>query len=152
MQEKPMASSVDVSYSGDAYDDGRVALTFIPRENVTAEAVLTEIEKVLADFAAAPVNGDDLRKAKQSLIRNAVLARDSVMGPAYAFGMALTAGQDIGDIENWPQHIEAVTAKDIQDAAQLLLKNPAVIGILTPKPGAETPPIRPVPKEEGMLQ
>jgi zinc protease len=54
------------------------------------------------------------------------------MGPAYAFGMALTTGSSAADVEAWPDHIQAVSPKQVQAAARLLAETPYVFGILKP--------------------
>ncbi len=56
------------------------------------------------------------------------------MRRARIYGVALTTGQTVRDIEEWPSRIEAVSAKQVQDVARKYLKpQRSVTGILLPQ-------------------
>ena len=61
------------------------------------------------------------------------LPRDSLGGAARAFGVALTSGQQVGDVEAWPSRIAAVTAAQILAAARHVLRpEQSVTALLLP--------------------
>ncbi len=147
IHDKNMASSVSVNYESDLYDDGQFSISMVPKGNVTKEQLLAEMDVALHDYAKKIPAEDDVKAAKRGLQRMAVLARDSVMGPAQTIGVALSTGQRLDDVESWPEHIGAVKAEDIQKALQTILDSPSVTGILKPKEGvaptAAPPPALP---------
>ena len=76
---------------------------------------------------------NEVNRAKQRLLDSAVFARDSIEGPARIFGVALTTGQSVVDVENWANRISNITPEQVQLAAQAVLKiNTSTTGILLP--------------------
>ena len=59
------------------------------------------------------------------------------MAPGYAFGMALTTGHTVDDVEAWPDRIKAVTAEQVNAALRDLAGNPHnITGLLLPDKNA----------------
>jgi zinc protease len=150
IQEKKLASRVEVDYDADSYDLSTFSMTLTPNAGVKPEAILDALETALKDFASQPVTAQAMDDAKRSLKRQAYLTRDSNMGPAYIIGMALTAGERLEDIESWPEHISAVTADQVQKAAQFIMTLPKVTGILLPQAGEKGAPPAPPASEAPM--
>ncbi len=68
------------------------------------------------------------------MMAEATYARDSVKNPAYLFGMALTTGQDLEDVEEWPERIGTVTANEVNEAARYVFNTENFItAILLPE-------------------
>ncbi|MDX1923464.1 MAG: pitrilysin family protein [Alphaproteobacteria bacterium] len=145
IQEKNLASSVNVNYESDLYDDGQFVISLVPKPNVTKEQLLAELDAALQEYAKTLPNEDDMKAARRSLQRQAVLARDSVMGPAQTIGVALVTGQTLDDVENWPEQIAAVKAEEVQKALKSILETPSVTGVLKPKEGLDLSKIAPSP-------
>lgn len=135
VQEKGIASVISASYEGDAYDAGQFSFSIIPKAGISNEQAFAELDAALADYVKQIPTDDDLKAAQRSLQRQAILARDSVMGPAHTIGVALTTGHTLQDIESWPEQIGAVKAQEVQAALKAILDNPSVTGILKPKVG-----------------
>lgn len=145
IQEKNLASSVNVNYESDLYDHGQFVISLVPKPNVTKEQLLAELDAALQEYAKTLPNEDDMKAARRSLQRQAVLARDSVMGPAQTIGVALVTGQTLDDVENWPEQIAAVKAEEVQKALKSILETPSVTGVLKPKEGLDPSKIAPLP-------
>src|SRR5699024_6501442 len=95
------------------------------------EAIRAEIALLLEEG----VEEREVERAKQRLLDSAVFARDSVAGPAYVFGMALTAGGDVESVENWPDRVREVTPEQVEAALQLVIKpERSVTSVLRPEP------------------
>jgi zinc protease len=101
------------------------------------KAMDVEIQKVLKDGVTAAEVSD----AKTRLVADAILARDSLNGPANSVGEALATGQTIDDIENWPDAINAVTLDDVNEAARAVFgsKGMSASGWLLPAEGTKAP-------------
>lgn len=147
VKEKNLASSINVSYEGDMYDDGQFSISLVPKPSTSNDNVLSELDAALADFVKAVPSDDEMNAAKRGLQRRAILARDSVMGPAQTIGLTLAVGQTLDDIEKWPENIGAVKPQEVQAALKTILATPYVVGILKPKNGVDVnspPPPLPV--------
>jgi zinc protease len=96
-----------------------------------------EISRVVKDG----VTDAEVADAKTRLVAGAILARDSLTGPAMAVGEALATGQGIDDIENWPDNIASVTTADVNAAARGVFGpgNMAATGLLLPEQGTKAP-------------
>lgn len=133
--EQKLATSAGAGYGGETLDDSSFAVYASPVPGVEIEkleaALETEIGKILKDGVTAAEVAD----AKQRMIAAAIYARDSLMGPAYAFGMALTTGQTVEDVEAWPARIESVTVEDVNAAARKILSRFSTTGVLLGVPG-----------------
>jgi zinc protease len=101
------------------------------------KAMDAEIQKVVKDGVTAAEVAD----AKTRLTAEAILARDSLDGPANSFGQALSTGQTIDDVENWPDNIEAVTLEDVNAAARAVFgpTGMSATGWLLPAEGTKAP-------------
>ncbi|NBX73965.1 MAG: insulinase family protein [Alphaproteobacteria bacterium] len=131
-QQKVMVD-IAADYDGRNLDDGTFSFTFVPADNITMHAAEDAFEKLLADLAQKGVAAADVTAAIQRLQRNAVFARDSLMAPGYAFGLALTTGRTVADVEQWPARIGAVTPDQVNAALRQLVANPSfVTGELLP--------------------
>lgn len=135
---RKLATSVDLSYSGNAWDDGQVTLSGTPVPGVAPEALEQAMVGEVEKLAQEPVGADELKDAIQRMQDKAVYARDSLTGPAMVIGYGLVTGQSLDDIENWPERIASVTAEQIQDVARRYLdpssdKTRYVSGYLLPE-------------------
>jgi len=120
VMEQKIASSVGMYYNATALADNSLIVYAAPVPDVAIEglekALHTEIRRAVNDgFTETEIAG-----AKKRMIAEATYARDSVKHPAYLFGMALTTGQDLQDIEEWPERIAAVGAAEVNAAARLV--------------------------------
>ena len=133
--EDEIAASAGASYSPTAYDLTTFSFWGSPRPGIeperVEEAVRAEIERLLQEG----VEEREVERAKQRLLDSAVFARDSVAGPAYVFGMALTAGGSVEGVENWPERVREVTADQVEAALNLVIQpQTSVTSVLRPEP------------------
>jgi zinc protease len=129
-----IASSAGAYFQGDALDPTTFSIFGAPRGAASLEtvekAIDTEIVKIIKDG----ISDTELEKAKNRFVRSMIFARDSQSGMANIYGSTLATGGTVKDIEEWPDRIRRVTAKQIQDAAAKYL-NPqhSVAGYLMPE-------------------
>ena len=125
-----------------------VSATPVPGGDIarTEAALGAEIAKLLKDG----VTEDEVATAKKRMLAASAYARDSLQGPAYAIGMALSTGRSLDDVESWPDRIAAVTVAQVDAAARAVLGGEGgVTGQLLPaEPAAaadQTPATGPTP-------
>ncbi len=119
--EQKLASNAGLSVSNDSYDDGRFYLYATPLAGIDLDKLETALENELRKIITDGVTDEELQEAKDRVQADAIFALDSVTGPAMIFGRALTSGQSVDDVENWPTDMQAITKEDIQSAVKTYL-------------------------------
>ncbi|MCB1782454.1 MAG: insulinase family protein [Alphaproteobacteria bacterium] len=141
--EGKVASSISISYSGNAWDDATVWIAGVPAEGNVLQDVEAAVDDELRKLIAEGVRADELKDAVTRMQADAIYARDSLSGPAMTIGYGLITGSTLDDIEYWPRDIEMVSADQVQDVAKRFLnpdapaKIPPVTGYLLPKEGGD---------------
>ena len=129
--ENKTAVSSGAYYSGDDRGPGRFVFYASPRGDVTMDALELAVEAEITDIIKNGITADEVLRAKERMVAEAVYARDSLSGGARALGAALASGLSVDDVESWPDNIAAVTAKQINEAAKALFdNNRSVTGLL----------------------
>jgi zinc protease len=133
--DQGVATSVGAYYSGDAWDLGTFGVYGSPQEGEEPTALQAAIDKALADLLAEGITAEELASAKVRLQADAIKARDSLSGPARVFGIALTTGSTVADVEAWSDSIGEVTLEQVNAAARAVLRlDHSATGILLPEP------------------
>ena len=131
--ENKTAVSSGAYYRGDDRGPGRFVLHASPRGDVTMDALEMAVVAEITDIIKNGITEDEVIRAKERMVAEAVYARDSLSGGARALGAALASGLSVDDVESWPDNIAAVTAKQINEAAKALFdNNRSVTGLLLP--------------------
>lgn len=138
--DKKIATGAGASYNNVSFDRTRFSIFATPAEGFLIEDVETAINELLAEFLAAGPTAEELTLSKNSLVAEAVYARDSQMGLADIFGSGLVAGISIEQIVSWPSDIERVTPEDVLAAAkEVFVLERSVTGYLLPLEDEEVP-------------
>ena len=90
-------------------------------------------------MATSGPSEDEVARARQRMIAEAVFARDSIGTAARILGQGLAIGQSLDDIEAWPDRIGAVTRDEVAEAAKLVLARPTVTSLLLSADGPAEP-------------
>lgn len=135
--DRNLASGVAADYDADARGDAVFEIAAIPRHGVEAKKLETALSEELTKLAAGGLDAKMVAAAKDRLKRSAIFARDSLMMPGYAFGMALTTGGTVADVEEWPERIDAVSVDAVNLALRDLAASPrSLVAMLLPDPHA----------------
>ena len=151
--EKNLAVGASASYSGSSYDLSSFSINVTPesgRDPVKARRATAEVEAavdgVIQDLLTNGIRPDELERAKNKLIAAAIYARDNSFTMAQIFGQALTTGQTVQDVLDWPDKVAAVTADDVMAAAKYVLRpENSVTGLLMPKATPAGAPLSAMP-------
>src|SRR4029450_7873212 len=102
-----------------------------PRPGIGFPQIEAVMDAELANVAEHGVTAEELERAKNRLIADAVYAQDSQSTLARWYGGALTTGSEVGGGPTWPDRIREVTAGAVREAARNWLdKNRSVTGYL----------------------
>jgi zinc protease len=128
------AAAAGASYSGTSRDSGTFSVYAVPAAGGDVTAVEAELDAVIAGILADGVSDDELERARNRLIASTVYALDSQVQLAMMFGNALANGGSVDDVLTWTDRIEAVTAADVKQAAEHVLRiERSVTGLLLPE-------------------
>jgi zinc protease len=130
--ERRLATDVSAAFDGYARDAGEFIITAQPRPGVSLEALEHGLDDAMAPYLRKPPSKAELSRAKIQLTSGATFRRDSQFDMASAYARALAVGLTPYDVQQWPSRIQAVSAKDVRDAASdSLLRKESVTAYLT---------------------
>lgn len=129
-----LANSAGSWYSGFRLGPGSFgAYASVAKDKSPADvekAIDEEIARVMKDG----VTEDELKRARTSALAEAIYGRDSLSRGARVFGIALTSGLTVEQVEAWPDRLRKVTVDDVKKAAaRVFRKEYSVTGVLSPK-------------------
>jgi zinc protease len=129
-----ISAYAEASYSGEGLDGGTLTIEAAPNPGGHLDAIESEIDAVIAAMASERISEDELDRARNRLIADAVFALDDQFYLATIFGMALSSGQTAEDVLAWTRRVEQVSAEDVRKAAAKFLRiERSVTGILLPE-------------------
>jgi zinc protease len=129
--DKGIAVSAGASYDGTALDPTRFTVYGTPKPTTTLPQLEAAIDGVLAEVIEKGVTADELERARNRMIADAIYANDNQRTLAQWYGAALTTGSTVDQVRTWPDRIRAVTADSVKNAAkQWLDKRRSVTGYL----------------------
>jgi zinc protease len=131
--EQQIAVSAGSYYDGNAADLSEFGVYAYPSEGVSFEQVEAAIDEVIEEMMATPPEADEFERARTRLVAAHIYEQDSQFALAMSYGLSLTVGLTVEDVEAWPDRIEMVTPEDVQNVArEYLVKKEAVTGRLSP--------------------
>lgn len=134
--EQGLASAAGAWYQSGALDETRFAVFASPRGDVSLDAIEAAIDAEIERVQREGVSAQEVERAKNKMIAEAVYAQDSQSTMARIFGSALTSGETVEAVQTWPRRIMQVTPADVQQAAERYLeRRRSATGLLLPEAG-----------------
>jgi len=131
-----LAVSAGAYYRDDDRGPGRFVFHASPRAKISMDRLEQAVAAEIAEITTTGVSADEVSRAQERMLAEAVYARDSLSGGARILGGALASGLTIEDVEAWPERLAAVTPAQIQAAAKAVFVNHrSVTGLLLPETG-----------------
>jgi predicted Zn-dependent peptidase len=125
---------------------GTLQVVAMVRPGKSPEEVESLISEEVARFLSAPVSDKELARARTGIRRSMLFPRGSVLSTAISFTDNTALYNDPGRINTEPEKRLAVTAEDIQKAAQKYLRQSNRV-VITTLPAAAAAPARPAGNE-----
>ncbi|RCL00726.1 MAG: zinc protease [Candidatus Tokpelaia sp. JSC189] len=141
--EKGMAAVVGSSYQGNAVDDGMFYVYGMPRGEVELEDLRGAVNAEIADIIKNGISESELEQARKRFIKTMIFSLDSPSELAQIYGIALSTGQTIEDVNTWPERLRSlVKVADIKAVAQRYLasEHRSVVSRLLPPTQTENAP------------
>ncbi|WP_051282408.1 M16 family metallopeptidase [Azovibrio restrictus] len=140
VREQQLATSVGASYDGLNRGPAMFYLYGSPAPGQTPETLEKALRGELARIARDGVDEGELKRAKAQLIAAQVYKLDSVFGQAMEIGSMEVIGFSHKDVAALQARLEAVTAAQVQAAAQAWFGDDTLtVGLLEPLPPEAAP-------------
>jgi zinc protease len=129
--DKGIAVNAGANYDGTAVDATRLSVYGTPKPGTSLPQLEAGIDAVLAEVIENGVTVDELERAKNRMIADAVYANDNQRMMAQWYGSALATGATVDQVRTWPDRMRALSADAVHDAARRWLdKRRSVTGYL----------------------
>jgi len=125
--ETEVAIYTNAFYGGQALDDTTFGLTIVPADGVSLAEAEAEMDRVVAEFLAGPIDEEAMERIRTQLRASEIYAKDDTQGLARRYGAGLTQGLTVEDIQAWPDVLQSVTAEDVKRVAALVLDRDAAV-------------------------
>lgn len=130
--EEKLAVDVGAGYNGTALGPGSFTVGATPMPGVDPAALDAKVAAAIAAIAKDGVTAAELARVRERMLAARVYARDDLFSAPQALAESLAVGCTIADVENFNDVVAALTAADVQAAAQRL-DGPHAQGILSPE-------------------
>jgi zinc protease len=119
-------------YGGVSLDDTTFGLVIVPAEGVGLADAEAALDAAVAQFLEDGIDDDQLERIRTQIRASLIYEEDDIQSLARSYGMALTSGLTVADVEAWPEILKSVTEEEILDAAARVFdRRNAVTGWLT---------------------
>jgi zinc protease len=136
--EEGIALSAWAGYNSMMRDYGMFSVGIAPVDGVTLEEAEAAMDRVIAEFLQEGVDLEQFERVRRQIRASEIYALDDAQGRARQFGVGLSIGLSVEDVEGWIDTLEAVTPEDVIAAgARLLDRRASVTGYLTQPQSAE---------------
>lgn len=123
VEDKKIAVAADCGYDGELLDENTFSFSVVVAPESSLETVKAQLYQHMHTLLEKGVTEDEVKRAKRDLLAHFAFARDgNETGAAYFKKLLL--GTPWEEIENLPDFIQKVTAKDIKEAVKVLFSAP----------------------------
>lgn len=130
-EEKGLVNQIGVSNMTQTHQGVFYISATLPTENI--EAVEEAIAQQVRTIQTEPIAAKDIERIRTQVANRFVFANERPSDRANLYGYYYSQLQDLAPALNYPQHIQAVSAQDLQASAQKYL-NPDAYGMVIMKP------------------
>ena len=130
------ANYAGAHYRANGRDSSRFIVYGLPKPGTSLRDLEAHMDEVIAHLLETGISEEELERAKRSSIAQAIYSLDSQAALANIVGQALSVGQTLESVQNWPARVQAVTLEEVQRVAQKYLRIEAsATGYLEPIAG-----------------
>ena len=135
--EEGIALQAWAGYNGMMRDYGWFSLGIAPVEGVSLPEAEEALDRVIAEFLQEGVDAAQFERVRRQVRASEIYALDDTQARARQYGVGLSIGLGVDDVQGWIAALEAVTPEDVIAAGDILLdRRASVTGFLT-QPQAE---------------
>jgi zinc protease len=133
VEDQKIAVTANCSYDNDGYDPQTLDFSATLAPNANLVSLKVAVEKHIQDVIKKGITSQELADAQRDILADLAFARDGNSSSVMAF-TRLAVGFTVGQIEDWPHKIKAVTVDQVHEAAKFVLsQNPVAIMTVYPQ-------------------
>jgi zinc protease len=130
--EEARSLYASASYSGTNLDDTAFSTFNVPVPGVSLEEAEADLDRVIAQFLEDGIDPEQFARIQFQWEAEMIYAQDDVGDLARMYGVGLTSGLTVQDIQDWPDVIASITPEEVMDAARMIFtETTSVTGYLT---------------------
>lgn len=130
--EQQVAVWSSAFYDGQSLDAGSFGVAVAPVPGVSLEAAEAAMDEVIARFLSEGPDPEAFERIRTQLRAAEIYGMDNTAARARRYGIALTTGLTVRDVQDWPAILQAVTPEDVMAAAaEVFDRRRAVTGWLS---------------------
>ena len=130
--EEQRSLYASASYNGTNLDDTSFSLFNVPVPGVSLEEAEADLDRVIARFLEDGIDPEQFARIQFQWEAEMIYAQDDVGDLARMYGVGLTSGLTVEDIEAWPGIIASITPEEVMEAARMIFtESTSVTGYLT---------------------
>jgi zinc protease len=107
-------------YDSTSYDPSSFNLVNVPVPGVSLQEAEADLDRVIAQFLEDGIDPAQFERIKFQIVAAQIYEEDNVQGLARSYGVALTSGLTVEDVDAWPDVLAAVTVDEVMEEARLL--------------------------------
>jgi|SRR6056297_164401 zinc protease len=125
-------------YDSTSLDASTFTLVNVPVPGISLEEAEADLWRMIDTFLQDGIDPDQFARLQFQIEASEIYDQDNTDGLARAYGVALTSGLTVEDVDAWPEVLAAVTPEDVMQAARRLFDDPSTVtGYLT-RPADDT--------------
>jgi zinc protease len=110
----------------------------VPVPGISLEEAEADLDRTIAQFLEDGIDPAQFERIKFQIEASQIYEEDNVQGLARSYGVALTSGLTVDDVEAWPDVLASVTIDEVMaEARRLFTETRSVTGYLM-QPAIET--------------
>jgi zinc protease len=130
--EEARSLYASASYSGTNLDDTAFSTFNVPVPGVSLEEAEADLDRVIAQFLEDGIDPEQFARIQFQWEAEMIYAQDDVGDLARMYGVGLTSGLTVQDIQDWPDVIASITPEEVMEAARMIFtETTSVTGYLT---------------------
>lgn len=130
-----VAAEADADYSAFTRLTGMLTLDGIPAQGKSVDALERALRGEITRLQTDLVSEEELSRVRAQVVAGKIYERDSVFYQAMQLGMLETVGLDWRLMDQYPDHIKAVTAEQVREVAKKYLnEDQLTVTVLDPLP------------------
>jgi zinc protease len=114
-------------YDSTSLDPSSFTLVNVPVPGLSLEEAEADLWRMIDVFFEEGIDPDQFARIQFRIEAGEIYAEDDTDGLARSYGVALTSGLSLADIEGWTDVLSAVTPEDVMAAAHRLFDAPSTV-------------------------
>ncbi len=110
-------------YDSTSHDPSSFTLVNVPVSGVTLDEAEADLDRVVAGFLEEGIDPAQFERIKFQIEAAQIYEEDNVQGLARSYGVALTSGLTVEDVEAWPDVLASVTIEEVMEEARTLFED-----------------------------